>query len=134
MGGFSFQGDSSIDVVDLGLGEGDVAWWDVGEVGSFGEEAAEDGVGVFYAAFFPGGVDVGVVDVGSEEAFEFVVVKEFAAVVGDDGFDGFEPAFTHEAAELTVDFGLGNSAEFADDVVACFTFDQDEDSAFTALL
>ncbi len=41
MGGFSFQGYSSIDVIDLGLGEGDVTGWDLSEVGAFGEEAAE---------------------------------------------------------------------------------------------
>ena len=54
---------------------------DAGEVGGFGEEVAQQAVGIFVGAAFPRGVGVGEVDVKVQAVFELLEVGEFFAVV-----------------------------------------------------
>ena len=88
----AFAGSAESDGVDVGRGrlweEGveavldkdDFRQGDLGEVGALGEPKAEEAVGVLDGAVLPGGVGVGVVDGGAEDAFEGGLVEELAAV------------------------------------------------------
>ena len=80
MGGESFQRFGSGNGVEAVLGKDDFRQGDLGEVGALGKSEAEEAVGVLDGAFLPGGVGVGVVDGGAEDAFEGGLVEELAAV------------------------------------------------------
>ena len=82
-----FAGDG----VDEAFEIGDAGEADFGEVRSLGVPAADEAVGVFDGALFPGGIGVGVIDADGtlfrEEFRQGVGVEEFAAVVGGEGQD-----------------------------------------------
>ena len=132
MGGESFQGLGSGDGVEEGLGAGDRRRGDLGEVGALGEPKAEEAVGVLDGAFLPGGVGVGVVDGGAEDALEGGLVEELAPIVGGHGAARTEGAFGDEAAEGAVDGLLADGAQGAQEDVAGAAFEQDEESAAAA--
>ena len=109
-GGGAVEGSAAKGVVDGALGGGDGARSDFAEVGAFGEVVAEEAVGVLHGAFLPGGVGVGVVEGGVEDAFEGGLVEELASIIGGHGVDCAQGAFGGEAAEGAVDGALADGA------------------------
>lgn len=126
-------------MVDEGFDAGDRVGADGREVGAFAEVTSELAVEVFDGAFLPGGIGVGVVDRGVEDAFEGTLVKKLAPMsfrlrlrsvaVGGHGVDRAEGAFGDEATEGAMDGALADGAQLAQENVAGAAFDQDEEPA-----
>ena len=142
MGGESFLGERGREMALRRAGRGRIA---AGETSvrsaCFGEPKTKAAAGVFDGAFLPGGVGVGVINGGAEDAFEGGLVEELAAVafrlrlrsvaIGGHGADRAEGAFGDEAAEGAVDGLLADGAQRAQEDVAGAVLEQDEESAAT---
>jgi hypothetical protein len=75
-------------VVELGGDGGALALSERAEVGAFAEVLAQEPIGVFIGAAFPGVMGSGEVDYGVEAFFEGFVHVELGTVISRDGMDG----------------------------------------------
>ena len=100
-----------------------------GEVRAFRKVLADEAVGVFVGAAFPGVVGSGEVDWDAQLSFDGFVGVEFSAVIGGDGF---EPVFVW-GEEFDGPFGgvfSGGARQFSDSNLAAEAIDDGDDARF----
>jgi len=118
--------EESGDLVTLLLGEG-------GEVGAFGEILAEETVGVFVGAAFPGVVRGGEVEASVQLARDIFEAMKFGAVVGGEAEDRMGFVFEQEDGPVGGESGRG-LGEFADADDPAFAFDGGGDAGLAAAM
>ena len=125
-----FEAQAFARAVIEGLGDGRaLELGERGEVGAFRKVLADEAVGVFVSATFPGVVRSCEVDGNAKLSFDGFVGVEFSAVIGGDGF---EPVFVW-GEEFDGPFGgvfSGGARQFSDSNLAAEAIDDGDDAGF----
>ena len=104
-----------------------------GEVGAFGEILAEEAIGVFVGAAFPGVVRGGEVEASVQLAGDIFEAMKFGAVVRGEAEDRMGFVFEQEDGPAGGESGSG-LGEFADADDTAFAFDDGGDAGLAAAM
>ena len=117
-------------MVELGGEGGALALGEGGEMGALGQVLAEEPVGIFVRAAFPGMVRRGEIDRGVQPTFERLVHVELTAVIRRDGVDRIR--FVSQEGDGAPQRLLGaDPRDLADADQAAFAFDDGDGRGFS---